>query len=71
PLLVQTMENWQNNGRTVYWIGDTDWLTAQNLAFQPVVDTTLTADNLEGVYDHKPQAILTAQWHLPIVKIGE
>jgi len=70
PLLVQTIKNWQNKGHTVYWVGETTWLNQQNIVYWPILDTTLTAANLEGSNDHKPQAIVTAKWHLPIVEIG-
>lgn len=54
--LVQTIKTWQNNGRPIVWIGPTEWLDAQGLAYrsQPVA---LRRVSLESSYDHKPRAI--------------
>ncbi|MCB8920754.1 MAG: hypothetical protein H6662_04140 [Ardenticatenaceae bacterium] len=71
PLLVQTINNWQNNGYAVYWIGETAWLDQQKLAYSPILDAALTATNLEGTNEHKPQALITAKWRLPIVEISD
>ncbi|MCA9972700.1 MAG: hypothetical protein KC425_20920, partial [Anaerolineales bacterium] len=71
PLLVQTIESWQNNGRTVYWIGSPAWLDAAGLPYQPRLTATLASAALEGVYDHKPQAVLPVRWQLAIVEIDD
>jgi hypothetical protein len=67
--LVETLANWQANGRSVYWIGDTGWLQAQNVPFQPQETFTITTSRLEEVYDHKPTAVLPVTWELPLVRL--
>lgn len=56
PALVQTIKTWQNSGRPVVWIGPTEWLDAQGLAYRTEL-APLRRVSLESSYDHKPRAI--------------
>lgn len=64
-LLVKQLENWHNNGRSIYWIGDPTWLTQQKIAFTTST-ATLSANYLENSYTHKPSAVIPVQWALQI-----
>lgn len=61
--LAQTIELWQNNGRSVVWIGASDWLDAQGLPHR-TQEVILSSTRLESSYAHKPQAIVPATWTL-------
>ena len=67
-LLVDSIESWQNSGRSVYWVGAPDWLRAHGFTVRPQAATLSTAA-LEGSYDHKPYRILPWTWQLTINKI--
>ncbi len=64
-LLVKQLENWHNNGRSIYWIGDPAWLTQQEITFTTHT-STLSANYLENSYTHKPSAVIPVQWPLQI-----
>ena len=68
PVLVDTIKSWQNNGRTIYWVGDSTWLETQNIPFAPS-QTTISSDELEGSYTHKPTEIKPINWVLNINEI--
>ncbi len=68
--LDETITNWQNNGLTVYWIGDPAWLIAQNHSLRSQA-FTIESRALEGSYFHKPTAVLPAVWQLDIHKIEQ
>jgi hypothetical protein len=63
--LAETIEFWQNNGRSVIWIGDPQWLDMQGLPYESTT-YTITSDVLEGSYEHKPQEIKHREWVLPV-----
>lgn len=63
--LVNSIKNWQNNGRSVYWVGAPDWLQAQALVFDAQT-ANVTSMALEGSYDHKPQRIMPVTWNLSL-----
>jgi hypothetical protein len=67
--LVKTIENWHNNGRTVYWLGDTQWLVDQNLPFTTEEMIVITTSHLEDTYEHKPTAVLPVEWHQQLSRI--
>ncbi|MBP6016562.1 MAG: glycosyltransferase family 39 protein [Candidatus Promineofilum sp.] len=54
--LVKSIESWQNTGHPVIWVGATDWLDAQGLAYttMPVI---LETERLESSYEFKPQRV--------------
>lgn len=58
PVLVESIETWQNNGRPVVWVGDAGWLAQQGFAYR-TERLVLSSDRLESSYDHKPQTVLT------------
>jgi hypothetical protein len=66
--LDETIRNWQNNGYTVYWIGNPDWPAARNYAYDSQT-FTIESQALEGTYFHKPTAVLPAVWHLDIHRL--
>ncbi len=60
--------NWQQQGRTVYWIGD---LAPIDLTAGQTMTVTIESQHLEGVYDRKPVNIIRPGWLLEISEIGE
>lgn len=64
-LLVNSIETWQNSGRSVYWVGVPDWLDSQAIDYQSQT-VTLATTMLEGSYDHKPYRILPLTWRLTL-----
>lgn len=62
--LAQTINSWQNSGRTVVWIGDPAWLAENGFDFQEQVHV-IESRRLEGSYEHKPREIVQVQWVLP------
>jgi hypothetical protein len=67
-VLANTIEEWQNNGRTIYWIGDPEWLLQNNVTFTQTT-TQITSQHLERIYDHKPMLVETTTWELPVAKL--
>lgn len=67
-LFVKTIDRWNNEGRTVYWIGDPMWLELQGYQYE-TSKVNITTNMLEGVYDHKPSEILPINWELMIAEI--
>ena len=55
--LVNSIESWQNMGRPVIWVGATDWLDEQDLAYT-TTQVTLETKRLESSYEVKPQRII-------------
>ena len=66
--LAETIEFWQNSGRTVIWIGDPGWLNAQGFAH---VDRlyAISSSVMESSYEHKPHKIIPVEWRLPAAVI--
>ncbi len=64
--LVETIEGWQNNGRTVYWVGNPEWLAANNLPYRTQITQTISSQSLEGVYERKPSKIVTNNWQIQL-----
>ncbi len=61
--LAETIEFWQNSGRTVVWIGDPHWLSAQGFAYESVT-YLIESRQMESSYEHKPQQIVPVSWKL-------
>ncbi|MFQ5399201.1 MAG: hypothetical protein ACE5E7_06340 [Anaerolineae bacterium] len=68
-LLVQTIKSWQNKGHTVYWVGDTSWMVANQVPFHELGEYTLAGRNMEASYVHKPQAVQPREWILQLSEI--
>ena len=66
PQLVDTIKSWQNNGRKIYWVGNTDWLITNNISHQELMNEMISNQVLEGVYDHKPTEILNVNWQIQL-----
>ena len=62
PLLAETIEIWQNNGRSVVWFGDPAWLVAQGFAFQEKT-FAISSRRLESSYVAKPQQVIQETWN--------
>lgn len=58
PVLVETIKMWQNNDRTVIWVGPADWLDGQGLDYR-TEQVTLSRRRLESSYQHKPYRVDT------------
>jgi hypothetical protein len=61
--LVETIEFWQNSGRTVIWFGNPQWLSEQGLEYQTTI-YTINSRQMESSYLHKPQQINPVSWQL-------
>ncbi|MEM7112879.1 MAG: hypothetical protein AAF614_10640 [Chloroflexota bacterium] len=66
--LADTIQQWRENGRSVYWAGDPSWLTAQNIPFTPG-EMDIQNSWLELVYEHKPQQIIPIHWQFPFATL--
>ena len=67
--LHQTIQKWQANGRTVYWVGERNWLEEQVISYQ--VETVEIAGNLlESSLDHKPTQLIENRWILDLAKLN-
>jgi hypothetical protein len=60
------VENWLENGRQVYWIGDAGSLSSYGLNPGPTVQTTISSYHLEASYDKKPEQLANPTWVLDI-----
>jgi hypothetical protein len=67
-LLAESLQTWHNNGRAIYWIGDSTWLAEQNLSFDSG-EVVLRSQRLESSYTHKPRAIEQQEWRLLLNKL--
>jgi len=56
--LVEAIKTWHNSGRTIVWIGDTDWLDQQSFTYR-MEQVAFTREALESSYFHKPRAIVS------------
>ena len=70
PRLVEIIEIWQNNGRSVVWIGDSTWLEDNDFSYQEKT-FAINSHRLESSYEHKPQEIVLETWILPMSKIHQ
>ncbi len=70
PQLVEMIEIWQNNGRSVVWIGESTWLENHGFPYQQEI-VEIHSQRLESSYEHKPQAIVPVRWILPISHIEQ
>jgi hypothetical protein len=61
PLLAETIEIWQNNGRSVVWFGDPAWLVGQGFPFQEK-SFSIDSRRLESSYVAKPQQVIQEKW---------
>ncbi len=66
--LVNAIKEWQNSGRTVYWVGDPAWLETQQLPFHET-SVTITSDYLEHTTEQKPTAVVPLSWSLRLSKV--
>lgn len=66
--LADSINSWQNNGRSVVWIGDPAWLVENGFQFQKQI-REIQSSRLESSYEHKPQAIVPVKWALPLAFI--
>lgn len=66
--LAATIQQWQANGRSVYWAGDPNWLETQNI---PYTASQIDIENrwLELVYTHKPQEVISVRWRFPLAAL--
>ncbi|MDX1416467.1 MAG: hypothetical protein R3293_19865 [Candidatus Promineifilaceae bacterium] len=70
--LVELIEIWQNNNRSVVWVGDPTWLDNNGFRYQEQLKE-ISSRRLESSYEHKPQAIIPVTWSLPLslIEYGE
>jgi hypothetical protein len=61
--LAETIEFWQNNGRTVIWFGDPQWLSEQGLEYHSTI-YNINSRQMESSYNYKPQQINPIGWQL-------
>jgi 4-amino-4-deoxy-L-arabinose transferase-like glycosyltransferase len=68
--LAESIKSWQNNGRSVVWIGDPAWLAENDFQFHERM-REIQSHRLESSYEHKPQAVVHAKWMLPMALIEQ
>jgi len=68
--LAETLEFWQNNGRSVVWIGDPAWLVENGFRYHELI-REIRSLRLESSYEHKPRAIVPDMWVLPMALIDQ
>ena len=61
--LAETIEFWQNNGQTVIWFGDPQWLSDQGFDYH-ITSFNINSRQMESSYEHKPQQIIPVNWQL-------
>lgn len=61
--LAETIKFWQNNGRSVIWFGDPQWLSDHGFEYKTTL-YTISSRNMESSYNHKPQQINPISWQL-------
>ncbi len=61
--LAETIQFWQNSGRSVIWIGDPAWLTDNGFDFRAQI-FNIAGTQMESSYEHKPQQIIPVSWRL-------
>jgi len=70
-LLLDEIGEWQENGRSVYWINvptsQTEWLPRDQMQRQ--ASYQLQGASLENSYDHRPAAIVTPVWSGDIYRL--
>ncbi|MCI0574710.1 MAG: hypothetical protein L0332_19470 [Chloroflexi bacterium] len=65
----QAVAGWQQAGRPIYWVGEPEPLAGWGLTADKSWTVTLSSQYLEGAYDHRPSALLRAEWSLTITPI--
>jgi hypothetical protein len=67
-IFLEVLRQWQQEGRTVYWLGSTSWLDERKIRYVP--DWLLIhTSNLDHSYTHKPTALVPVQWELMMAKL--
>ena len=67
--LAESLKSWQNNGRSVVWIGDPIWLAENDFRYREN-SFTIISHRLESSYEHKPQQIVPENWIMPMAFIA-
>jgi 4-amino-4-deoxy-L-arabinose transferase-like glycosyltransferase len=68
--LAESIKSWQNNGRSVVWIGDPAWLKENEFQFQEQVHQ-IQSNRLESSYEYKPRAVVPSMWILHMALIDQ
>ncbi len=69
---AETVRDWQDAGRTVYWIGmpgGPSWPLASPAPGSPT-DYGVAVTILEHAYDHKPTALSAEKWLIPLAEVS-
>lgn len=69
-VLLEALQNWQEAGRTIYWVGDAAFLHEHGLGYEASLGE-LPAVFLETPYDHRPQEIIHGSWPLYLHRLQE
>jgi hypothetical protein len=67
--LAESIKSWQNNGRSVVWIGDPIWLAENDFRYHEIT-FTIVSQRLESSYEHKPQQVVNVNWTLPMAFVA-
>jgi hypothetical protein len=69
---IKAIHGWQQAGRNVYWIGmpgGPAW-PALDISLGPPAVGQIDVVALEGAYDHKPTALNTLKWVIPLAQVS-
>ena len=69
---AETIRQWQQAGRSVYWIGmpgGPAW-PATDISLGPPTDGQIDVTALEYAYDHKPTALDALKWVIPLAQVA-
>lgn len=66
--LTALLQEWRQNGRFVYWLGNTTWLDTQGIGYTART-AEIRSQQLEGSYEKKPTQIIPLLFHLDIAQI--
>ena len=67
--LASMMARWRDDGRPVYWVGDSAILEDLGLTQGQPFQLNITSDYLEGLYDRRPSEVIEARWQLNFIPV--
>jgi 4-amino-4-deoxy-L-arabinose transferase-like glycosyltransferase len=67
-LFLHTLRRWQQEGRTIYWVGSTAWLDEREIGYVPDW-LHLHTSSLEHSYTRKPTGLVPTQWELTLARL--
>lgn len=66
--LLELVQEWRTNGRSVYWFGNPTWLDTQGIAYTTSM-AAIQTQQLEASYERKPTELSLLNFHLEIAQL--